>query len=82
LGIEHPKDIMIGDDQQIGRGAPSGVFVGEQARVNVSVGADDRKFNGSSIQFPGDAPLGRIRAKVSVWIQGRRRSCHLSTSID
>ncbi len=40
LGIEQPKDIVIGDDEQVGRRAQGGLLVGQEPGIDVAVGAD------------------------------------------
>ena len=42
LRKQHAVNIMIGDDEQLGRRTKAGVLIQEQARVDVPVWADDR----------------------------------------
>ena len=42
LRVEHAKDVVVGDDQQIGRAAEGVVRVGEHARIDMAVRADQR----------------------------------------
>jgi hypothetical protein len=58
---------MVGDDQQVGRCTEGGMVVGQEARVHMSVGADDGKVSHGGVQFHRDPPLGRIRIKISVF---------------
>jgi len=66
LRVKHPRHIVVGNDEQVSRGAESGVGVAEQARVNVSVRGDNRQVGNRPIEFQGQAAGGWVRGKEAV----------------
>src|SRR5215218_456342 len=42
LAVEHPEDVMVGDDKQLGRRPQGGTLVRKQRRGDVAVGPDYR----------------------------------------
>ena len=66
LRIEHAKDVMIGDKQQVCGGAEPIIRVGEHARINVTVRTDERRVGNLMIEMSGDFFLPRIRVKIAI----------------
>src|SRR5215467_11399937 len=44
LGIKHPEDVMVGNEQQIGRRPELILRIGEHSRVDVAMRAYERFF--------------------------------------
>ena len=44
LRIQHAEDVMVRDEQQFCGGAKLVVWIGKQARVNMSMGANQRQI--------------------------------------
>ena len=65
LRVEHPGDVVIGDDQQ--RRRIGEWLVGrEHLRIDVAVRADQRQRLDAGIEVGGDCPRGGIRIEVSM----------------
>ena len=73
LRVEHAEDVVVGDDQQIGRAAERVVRVGEHARVDVAVRADQRQARHLPVEVLGDLLLARIGAEEAVGREKRVR---------
>ncbi len=67
LGIEHPEDVMIGDDEEIGWRAERRVFIGQQPRVDMTMRADDGQPRHACVQLPRHAPLRRVGVKETIF---------------
>jgi hypothetical protein len=66
LGVEHPKDIVVGNEQQLG-GAPEAVVrVGEERWIHMAVWADQRQIFHCGIERPSHPTAGRLRRKTAV----------------
>ncbi len=61
LRIEHAEHVVIGLDEQLGRVAKAGLRVGEQARRDVTVRADQRQGRHALVQVHGQVGLARVR---------------------
>ncbi len=59
---------MIGDDQEIGRGAEGGLGISEKARIDVPVGTDNGELLNAGVEFSRYAPLDGIRVEVTVGV--------------
>jgi len=64
--IDHSKYIVVGDDEQLGRSAKGGVFIGKEARVHMTVRADDGQIGYCIVQLARDPPLRGIGTKVPI----------------
>ncbi len=71
LRIEHPEQVVIGSQQQLGRVAERFV-AGEPRRIGVTVRADDRQAGDGAIEFARDCAGGGIRGKQPVGMQIQR----------
>ena len=49
LRVQHARDVMVGDDEEVGGCAKGCVGVGEETRVNVTVRRDDGQRRDSLI---------------------------------
>ncbi len=67
LGVEHPKDVMVRDNEQIDWRAELVVRVGKQTRIDVPVRADQRHVFDRRVQLSGKLALGRVRREVAVF---------------
>ncbi len=66
LGIEHPEDVMVGDDQQICRRSKRGLFLSKELRVDVPVRTDQRQVDDRVIELSGDRLLRGIGIEIPV----------------
>ncbi len=62
LGMEHPEDVVVGDDEELG-GIGEGLVLGEPARIGVAVRADDRQRCDRAMKGPCQSARGRIQRK-------------------
>jgi hypothetical protein len=69
LSVEHAEDVMVGDDEQLGRRAQVRGRVGQQRRWDVAVRADQRQIFDRGVQ--------RARSGAG---PGRRRSSGRATT--
>ena len=60
LGVEHPADVVVRDDEELSRRAERRGIVGEEARIHVAMRADDRQVSDALVQPTGDSPLARL----------------------
>ncbi len=67
LGIEHTKDIVVGDDEQVRRRAKGCVLIGKEARVHVPVGTDQGQINDLLIDLAGKLALRGIWIEIAVF---------------
>ena len=72
LGIEHPRDVMIGDDEQIGGRAEGRFGVAEQPRVHVAVRADQRQVADQGVQITRKHPDRGVGIERAVGIEVER----------
>jgi hypothetical protein len=70
LAVKHAEDVVVGDDEQLGRGAQSGVRVCEQLRGDVPVRVHERQPPDAVVEIPRQRASGRIRGEEAV-----RRGC-------
>ena len=66
LGVQHPEDVVVGDDEQLGRRAERRVGVGEQPRIHMPVRAHDRQVRDPVVEIPGNASLRRVGGEEPV----------------
>jgi hypothetical protein len=66
LRIEHPKNVVIGDNQQFRWRAEGIIGIGEQTRVNVAVWADQWQGCHAFVQLAGNFGLPGVRPKQAV----------------
>lgn len=66
LAVEHAKDVVIGNDQQLGRRAEGRRRVGQQRGRHVAVRADDRQVFDRRVQRARERALGRVGVKTAV----------------
>ena len=66
LRVEHAKDVVVGDEQQVGGRAERVIRLGKHARVNVAVRADERRAGDLAVEAPGDLSLLRVRVEIAV----------------
>jgi hypothetical protein len=66
LRVQHPRDVVVGDDQQVGRRAEVVVRVSEHPRIDVPVRADEWQILDLRVQLLRDRLLLRVRAEVTV----------------
>ena len=76
LRVEHPEDVVVGDDEELGRRAERGVLVGEQARINVAVRADDRELRDRLVELARHASLPGVGREESIGRQEWRQRVH------
>src|SRR5712692_10972252 len=65
LRIEHAKDIVIRDDEQIDRSAKGVIQFGKNARVYVPMRAEQRAIGNLRIELHGDDAHGRFRIEIT-----------------
>ena len=70
LRMEHPQNVVVGDDEQLRRRPESGVRVGQEPGVHVRMRAYDREAGDTLVDLQGDPSLGRIRVEVAVRRRG------------
>jgi hypothetical protein len=61
LGIEHSKNVVVGNDEQIRRRTEPRLSVSEERWVNMPMGAYQREVSYLLVEFHGHPPLGRVR---------------------
>jgi hypothetical protein len=66
LRIQHAEDVVVGDKQQRRGRTKTVVGVGEEARIDVAVGANQRQTGDSFVQRQGDALLGGVGGEEAV----------------
>ncbi len=70
LAVEHPKDIVVGNDKQLGGRAEASIRIGEQRRMDVPMRRNKRQVFDGCVQLPRKVALRWIRIKTAV---GRQR---------
>ena len=68
LGMEHPEDVVVGDDEQLG-GIGKWLVLGEPARIGMAMRTDDRQVGDRSMEVTGQCARGWVRRKQSVRIE-------------
>ena len=63
LRVQHARDVMVGDDEEVGGRAEGCVGVGEETRVNVTMRGDDGQRRDGLIEFAGDGCAWRGRER-------------------
>lgn len=66
LRVQHARDVMVGDDEQVGGRAEGGVGVGEETRVNVTVRRDDRQAGNGFVELTRQAADGWVGGEKTV----------------
>src|SRR4029450_362771 len=66
LRIEHSENIVVGNQQQLGRGPESVIRVGKHARINMPMRAHQRRLRHAIIQVLRDLFLAGVGIKVAV----------------
>src|SRR5713226_2205246 len=65
LRIEHAKDIVIRDDEQIDRSAKGVIQIGKNARIHMPMRAEQRAIGNLRIELHGDDAHGRFRIEIT-----------------
>jgi hypothetical protein len=69
LTVEHPEDVVVRDDKQLGRSTEGGLRVCEQRGRYVAVRPEYRETLDLSIETPGHGTSGRVRIEEPVRIE-------------
>jgi len=69
LRVQHARDVMVGDDEEVGGRAKGGAGVGEETRVNVTVRRDDGQRCYGLIKVAGDVLRGGVGGEEAVGIK-------------
>ena len=70
LAVEHPENVMVRLQQQLGRLAP-GAIVGEPSRISMPVRADNRQPGDLGVERARDRPLRGIARKQAVGVKNK-----------
>ena len=73
LRVEHPRHVVIGDDEQRGRIRERRVL-GEDARIDVAVRTDEGQARGAAVELAGDVAHSRCGVEIAVGIEHDRRA--------
>jgi hypothetical protein len=72
LAVEHAKDVMVGDDEELRGSAQGGIRVGEEHGRDVAVGAHERQVCHGLVQLAGHTAPGGLRVEEAVGVEGPR----------
>jgi hypothetical protein len=67
LRVEHPKHVVVRNDEKIGRRAEGSVLVRQELRIHVAVRAEDRQSRDGFIQLVCNPVSGRFRIEVTIF---------------
>jgi hypothetical protein len=81
LAVEHPGQVVVGDDEQAGRVGERAVLR-HQARVDVPVGADQRQVGGALVELAGDRPGALVGREQPVGVKTHQRSLRIGDGPD
>ncbi len=66
LRVQHPKDVMVRDDEEFGRRAKTVIGIGEHPWIHVPVGGNDRQMRYQPVKVSGHVTLLRVGVEESV----------------
>jgi hypothetical protein len=67
LRVEHAKDIVVGNDEQLSRRPECRVFVGQQPGIDVAVRGDNWQWRDALIELTRNAPLPRFGIEETIF---------------
>ena len=70
LAAEHPEQVVVGDQKQLGR-LGERLVESEQRRVDVAVGAHDREITSVVVDRARGATLGGVGREKAVGVEGQ-----------
>jgi hypothetical protein len=70
LRVQHPKNIVIGNDEQIGRRTERIVWIGKHSRIHVTVRTNQRQVFDVRVQLHRNFFLPRVGTEIAIVGQG------------